>query len=59
VIQGPDWARATPEGRAWLQRLPALADECAEMWGLGIGGPFPPAGASLALAVTTKMALAA
>jgi len=54
VIEGPDWARTTPDGLAWLQRLPSLVDECAEMWGLSSGEPFPHAGASLALAVTTQ-----
>jgi streptomycin 6-kinase len=53
VIELPDWARATPEGRAWLERLPRLVEECADEWGLTLGEPFPLAAASLALAVTT------
>lgn len=29
------------EGRAWLDRLPALLDACAQQWGLTLGPPFP------------------
>jgi len=35
-----------PGGAAWLERLPRLASECAEQWGLGLGRPFEPAGVS-------------
>jgi streptomycin 6-kinase len=41
--------RATPEGRAWLARLPRLAAECAELWALDLGEPYPYAYASLAV----------
>jgi streptomycin 6-kinase len=54
VIEEPSWARATPEGRAWLQRLPALVAACAEGWGLTLGEQFPIAAASLALAANTQ-----
>jgi streptomycin 6-kinase len=54
VIELPDWARATPEGRAWWERLPRLVEECADEWGLTLGEPFPLAAASLALVVTTR-----
>lgn len=27
-------------GSAWLERLPATLDECAEMWGLSLDSPF-------------------
>jgi streptomycin 6-kinase len=54
VIELPDWARATPEGRAWLERLPRLVEECADEWGLTLLEPFPLAVDSLALAVTTR-----
>jgi hypothetical protein len=37
------------EGRAWLERLPALVAECAERWSLSLERPFPYAYASLAL----------
>jgi streptomycin 6-kinase len=59
VIDGPDWARATREGRAWLERLPAIVAACAEQWSLTIGDPFPAAGASLALPATTQEGQAA
>lgn len=41
--------KASEAGRAWLDRLPGLLDECAEQWGLLVGEPFPYASASLAL----------
>jgi streptomycin 6-kinase len=46
---GLEWARASPGGREWLERLPRLVDECAERWSLQLGHPFPYAFASLAL----------
>ena len=54
MTQGPDWAPATAEGRAWLDRLPGIVGACAEQWGLDLGEPFPFAGASLALPATTE-----
>jgi streptomycin 6-kinase len=48
---GLAWLRSSPEGRAWLTRLPRLADECAERWSLRLGAPFAYAFASLALPV--------
>jgi hypothetical protein len=42
-VQVPDglrWWAATPEGAAWLERLPRLVEECAADWALEIGAPF-------------------
>jgi streptomycin 6-kinase len=36
-------------GRAWLDRLPRLLEECCGQWAVRIGEPFPYASASLAL----------
>lgn len=47
---GLAWAGNTDEGRAWLERLPRLLDECAEQWSLEVGEAFPYAYVSLALA---------
>ncbi|HEX2044369.1 MAG TPA: aminoglycoside phosphotransferase family protein, partial [Gaiellaceae bacterium] len=46
---GPAWASATAAGREWLERLPRLVEECAAVWSLDVGEPFPDAFASLAL----------
>ena len=43
------WANESEVGRAWLERLPRLLDECVEQWSLRIGEPFPSAWLSLAL----------
>src|SRR5947209_8618637 len=32
-------ARAGEAGRAWLDRLPAILDRCAERWGVALGPP--------------------
>jgi streptomycin 6-kinase len=34
------WWSATPEGAAWLERLPRLVAECAAGWELDVGAPF-------------------
>lgn len=52
VHPGLDWLRASPEGSAWLERLPRLLQECAEEWSLRVEDPYPYAFASLALPVT-------
>jgi streptomycin 6-kinase len=52
VHAGLAWLEATPDGRAWLARLPGLVDECAGQWSLRVGSPFPYAYASLALPAT-------
>ena len=46
---GLAWAQETERGRAWLDRLPRLLDECVERWSLRVGEPFAYAYASLAL----------
>jgi streptomycin 6-kinase len=48
---GLHWAEQTAEGRAWLERLPQLTEECAAQWKLELGPPFPYAYVSLALPV--------
>jgi len=49
---GLRWLEASPEGREWLERLPALVEDAAEQWDLTVGQPFGYAFASLALPVT-------
>ena len=44
---------AEPGGPAWLERLPGLVEECAEVWSLSLGDPFGYACASLVLPATT------
>jgi streptomycin 6-kinase len=42
-VQVPDglrWWEASPEGAAWLERLPRLVEECAEAWDLEVGALF-------------------
>src|SRR5438874_2581393 len=34
------WWRATPEGAAWLDRLPQLIEQCVEQWSLELEPPF-------------------
>jgi streptomycin 6-kinase len=43
---------AHPDGRAWLESLPRLLDECTEHWGLRVGAAFADGNASLALPAT-------
>lgn len=38
-----------PGGSAWLERLPRLAAECAEQWGLRLEAPFGASNASLVM----------
>jgi streptomycin 6-kinase len=49
VHPGLEWLRGSPEGLAWLERLPGLVDACAERWSLRLGEPYAYAYASLAL----------
>jgi streptomycin 6-kinase len=35
-----EWWRGEPGGGAWLDRLPRLVAECAELWSLRLGTPF-------------------
>jgi streptomycin 6-kinase len=50
IHTGLAWLAESPEGRAWLARLPRLVDECVEQWSLRIGDQFPYAFESLASA---------
>jgi streptomycin 6-kinase len=52
VHPGLEWLRASPEGSAWLERLPRLLRECAEQWSLRVGAAFPYAFASLVAPAT-------
>jgi streptomycin 6-kinase len=52
IPSGLRWLRGLEAGRVWLERLPRLAEECAEGWVLRLGEPFPYAFASLAMPVT-------
>ena len=45
------WWRATTEGAAWLDRLPAAVTELADRWALAIGEPFDGGNVSLVLRV--------
>ena len=45
---GLAWCKSSPEGRAWLARLPGLVDASAAAWSLTLAEPFPYAFASLA-----------
>ena len=47
-----DWLRRTERGRRWLASVPALATECAELWNLSLGEPFPGGYVSVPLAAT-------
>ena len=40
VPAGLDWWRASPEGAAWLARLPEHVEACAERWSLTVGEPL-------------------
>ena len=43
LVQG---AGRTPEGAAWLGRLPSVVDRAVHRWGLVLGDPFPSGSAS-------------
>jgi streptomycin 6-kinase len=46
---GLAWLQDSERGRAWLASLPDLVGQCAELWHLRVGAPFPYALTSLAL----------
>jgi streptomycin 6-kinase len=52
VHPGLEWLGESEEGRSWLNQLPGLVDECADLWSLRLGEPFSSAYTSLALPVT-------
>jgi streptomycin 6-kinase len=43
--------RRVPGGREWLERLPAIVDECADAWDLRLGEPYNGGKVGLALRV--------
>lgn len=49
-----DWWGASPEGAAWLARLPEHGEACAERWALTLGEPLLGGNVSLVLAVVTE-----
>jgi streptomycin 6-kinase len=49
VHPGLEWLRELPEGRAWLERLPRLVEECRQQWSLQLEPPFPYSYTSLAV----------
>jgi streptomycin 6-kinase len=49
VHPGLEWLRGSAAGTAWLDRLPALLEECREQWSLELEEPFADAFASLAV----------
>jgi len=44
--------RDEPGGTEWLERLPRLVDECAEVWSLEVAQPFQGSHISLVLPAT-------
>jgi streptomycin 6-kinase len=52
--EGLAWLRRSEPGRAWLESLPGLLEDCARQWSLRLGDAFPYAFASLALEATTS-----
>jgi streptomycin 6-kinase len=40
IPAGLEWWRSEPGGAEWLDRLPTLVGECAEIWALRVGKPF-------------------
>jgi streptomycin 6-kinase len=40
VPDGLQWWQLQPGGAAWLDRLPRLVAECAELWGLDVGPAY-------------------
>jgi len=51
---GLDWLASSEDGRAWLERLPRLVDECADLWSLEVGEPFAYTYTSLTLKVRLR-----
>lgn len=59
IHPGLAWLEGSPDGRAWLEQLPRLRDECAEAWSIELGEPFAYALASLAIPATRSDGTAA
>jgi aminoglycoside/hydroxyurea antibiotic resistance kinase len=47
------WWLGVPGGEAWLQALPRLASECAQLWSLRLGSAFEGSNMSLVLLAET------
>ena len=41
VPENLQWLRRIDTGRSWLAALPALVEDCATLWGLSLGEPYP------------------
>lgn len=54
VHPGLAWLASSEGGRAWLERLPRLVDDCADLWSLEVGEPFAYAYTSLTLKVQLR-----
>ncbi len=52
VPTGLDWWRLQPGGSEWLERLPRLVAECAELWAIEVGAPFAGSHVSLVASAT-------
>ena len=51
IPPGLEWWRDEDGGAAWLDSLPQLVEECAELWSLRVGEPFPESHVSLVIPV--------
>ena len=51
---GLEWLQGSDSGRAWLDAVPRLVRECAEMWDLRLGHPFPHAHVSVVYPATLR-----
>jgi streptomycin 6-kinase len=40
IPSGLAWWRQRPDGAGWIERLPRLVEECAELWSLRVGPAF-------------------
>jgi streptomycin 6-kinase len=47
IPSGLAWWRRRPDGAAWLERLPRLVAECAELWALRVATAYPGSNVSL------------
>ena len=53
------WLDGLPGGREWLERLPAVAQACAERWRLELSDPLPGGNVALVLGATREDGTAA
>jgi streptomycin 6-kinase len=54
IPSGLRWWRRRPDGAAWLERLPRLVAECAELWGLRVAPAY--AGSNVSLVAPVERA---